>query len=93
MAAKKITIKRKEGVFPSFPACAILSDETRIGEMKENQMEAVFEVSKAEHAIQAQTEGRDGRLYRSNSYFSIGGKDETLYLTIDGSKLKLTYKE
>ena len=93
MATKNITIKRQEGVFHNFPACVILSDETRIGEMAENQMEAVFAVSKAEHAIQAQTEGRDGRLYRSNSYFSIGGKDETLYLTIDGSKLKLTYRQ
>lgn len=92
MANKKITIKRKEGVFGLFPACAILSDEVKIGNMEENQMEGVFEVSKAEHAIQAQIEGEDGRPYRSNSYFSIGGKDVTLYLSIDGSKLKLVYR-
>ena len=93
MAAKKITIKRKPGVFNAFPACSILSDEVTIGKMDENQMEASFNVSKAEHAIQAQITTEDGRIYRSNSYFSIGGKDVTLYLVIDGSKLKLTYRE
>ena len=93
MAQKRITIKRKEGVFHTFPACLILSDEARIGAMEQDQMEGVFSVSKAEHAIQAQIQGPDGRFYRSNSYFSIGGKDVTLYLTIDGSKLVLTYHE
>ena len=93
MAAKKITIKRKEGVFGTFPFCSILSDETQIGTMEQDQMEASFEVSKAEHAIQAQITGPDGRVYRSNSYFSIGGKDVTLYLTIDGSKLVLKYRD
>lgn len=92
MAKRRLTIQRRAGVFPLFPACVILSDEARIGSMEEGQMEFSCTISKGEHAIQAQIQGEDGRLYRSNSYFSIGGKDVNLFLTIDGSKLLLTIR-
>lgn len=92
MATRKLIIERRKGQFGRFPACAILSDEKRIGEMAQDQMKGEFAISKGEHAIQAQIEGPDGRFYRSNSYFSLGGKDVVLYLTIDGSKLVLAYR-
>lgn len=87
---KTLLIQRVPGLFGQPSDTRILADEKVIGEMKADDKESKLEISKGEHAIQAEITASDGRVYRSNVYFTrYGNKDVSLFLKIQGTKLTL----
>ena len=91
---RALTIIRRPGSFGKPVDATITLDSNEFGEMKADQEKAVLEISKGEHTVQCEIQGKDGRIYRSNAFFCpYGNKSVTLYLTISGTKLTLIFNE
>jgi|GEM_PF-945026 len=91
---RALTIIRRPGSFGKPVDAAVTLDSRAFGELKADEEKAVLEISKGEHTVQCEIQGKDGRIYRSNAFFCpYGNKPVTLYLTISGTKLTLIYNE
>ncbi len=90
---RTLTIVRRPGSIGKPRDVTIISDEKKLGELKAEQESVSIPFDGKEHAFQAQIVGRDGRIYRSNSYFENSGvKELKLFLTVSGSRLVLELK-
>ena len=91
---RALTIIKRPGSLSKPVDATITLDSNEFGELKAEQEKVELSISKGEHTVQVEIEGKDGRVYRSNAFFCpYGNKPITLYLTISGTKLTLIYNE
>lgn len=91
---RTLTIIRCPGSFGKPVDATITLDDLVAGVFPAEKEQTTLEISKGEHAVQCEIQGKDGRVYRSNAFFCpYGNKSITLYLTISGTKLTLIYNE
>lgn len=90
---KQVVIKKIVGALGDENDINIIWDEKPLTVFKKGENEISFDITKTERTIQAEIIDESGRSHRSNAYFVLNGKCPTLFLHVNGYRLKLTINE